>query len=234
MAAGEGPITAEVVAMRASHVRERIERAGGDPAAIRLVAVTKGFDGSIARAALDAGLFDLGENYAQELVAKAHDLEDLEDLGSPAPLWHFMGRLQTNKVRHLASLVGLWQSLDREELVREVARRAPGAAVLIQLNLSGEAHKGGCDPDRTATLVHLGRDLGLEVRGLMGVGPAGPPSAARTGFDLLVSLAEDLGLPERSIGMSSDLDVAVAAGATMIRIGRDLFGPRPPRPVDEP
>ena len=99
----------------------------------------------------------------------------------------------------------------------------------MQLNLSGEPQKGGCDPADAEALVDQARVLGLDVRGLMGVGPAGPPEAARPGFRRLVALAERLGLPERSIGMSADLEVAVAEGSTQVRVGQDLFGPRPPR-----
>jgi pyridoxal phosphate enzyme (YggS family) len=203
---------------------ERIVSAGGDPARITVVAVTKGFGPATAVAAVAAGLDVLGENYAQELLTKVEALA-----AGPRPEWHFLGRLQTNKVRHLAPHVDLWQSVDRPELVREIAKRAPGAAVLVQLNLSGEAQKGGCDVADTPMLVGLARDEGLDVRGLMGVGPAGDPADARSGFERLVALADAYELPVRSIGMSADLEVAVRAGSTMVRIGTDLFGPRPPR-----
>lgn len=224
------PTAVAEVARRADLVRARIRAAGGDPGRVRLVAVTKAFPVGVARTALAAGLVDLGENYAQELVAKARELEADPEPGGPVPRWHFIGRCQTNKVRHLAPHVALWQSVDRLELAREIARRAPRAAVLVQLNLSGEAQKGGCPPDQGAALVGACRDLGLEVRGLMGVGPAGPAEAARPGFRLLAALADELGLVERSMGMSADLEVAVEEGATLVRVGRDLFGERPPRP----
>ena len=96
-----------------------------------------------------------------------------------AARWHFLGRLQTNKVRHLAPFVALWQSVDRADLVREIAKRAPGASILVQLNLSEEPQKGGCRPADLPALVGLARDSGLDVQGLMGVGPAGEPEAAR-------------------------------------------------------
>jgi pyridoxal phosphate enzyme (YggS family) len=209
---------------RLAAVRRRITEAGGDPAAVTVVAVTKALPVDAVRAAAAAGLCDVGENYAQELLAKA------AELGDEAPRWHFLGRLQTNKVRQLAAHVALWQSVDRADLVREIAKRAPGAAVLVQVNLSGEPQKGGCAFDEVPFLVGLAGDEGLDVRGLMGVGPAGPPAASRPAFERLVGLADALELPVRSIGMSGDLEVAVAAGATMVRIGRDLFGPRPERP----
>ncbi len=147
----------------------------------------------------------------------------------PAPAFHFIGRLQRNKVRGLAGIVACWQTVDRVALAAEIARRAPGAKVLVQLNLSGEPQKGGCDPVEAEPLVDQARALGLDVRGLMGIGPAGPPETARPGFRRLVALADRLGLPERSIGMSADLEVAVAEGSTQVRVGQDLFGPRPPR-----
>jgi pyridoxal phosphate enzyme (YggS family) len=185
--------------------------------------VTKGFPVGVCRTAIGAGAVALGENYAQELLGK------VGELGAGPPAWHFLGRLQSNKVRQLAPHVALWQSVDRPGLVTEIAKRAPGAAVLVQLNLSGEPQKGGCEVGETPRLVGLARDEGLDVRGLMGVGPAGPPEAARPGFERLVALADALELPVRSIGMSADLEVAVAAGATMVRVGTDLFGARTPR-----
>ena len=127
-------------------MHERIEAAGGDPDAIVVVAVTKGFDSAAVDAAVTAGLVDLGENYAQELVAKA-------DGAPPGVRWHFIGRLQRNKVRSIAPHVALWQSVDRPELGVEIARRAPGAAVLAQVNVSGEPTKGGCAPDDVPGLV---------------------------------------------------------------------------------
>jgi pyridoxal phosphate enzyme (YggS family) len=202
-------------------VRRRIAAAGGDPAAIRLVAVTKGQPVDAVRAALAAGVADVGENYAQELVAKA------EAGGVDGARWHFIGRLQRNKVRLVAPFVALWQSVDRLSLAAEIADRAPGAAVLLQVDVTGEEQKGGCRPAFLPALLEGSRDLGLDVRGLMAVGPAGPPEAARPGFRLLRDLADRHGLEERSMGMSGDLAVAVAEGATMVRIGTALFGERP-------
>lgn len=210
-------------------VRERIRAAGGDPERIRLVAVTKAFGPEMVRAALAAGLRDLGENYAQELVAKHDALR--ADPPAALPTWHFLGRLQTNKVRLIASIVGMWQSVDRASLVGEIARRAPGAPVLIQINASGEDQKGGCTFDEAPALVEQAATLGLDVQGLMAVGTAADAAGTRAGFARVVALADKMGLHERSIGMSGDLEIAVGEGATMIRIGRDLFGDRPVRAV---
>jgi hypothetical protein len=210
---------------RVAAVRDRIAEAGGDPGAVRLVAVTKGFDAGVVREALDAGLADIGESYVQELVGKATELG--ESAGERGLRWHFVGRLQRNKVRKAAPHVWLWHSVDRLALGAEIARWAPGAAVLAQVNASGEASKAGCEPSMAPALVDGLVDLGLHVHGLMTIAPAGPAEGARPAFRTLRELAGRLGLGELSMGMSDDLEVAVQEGATMVRVGRDLFGPRP-------
>jgi len=208
------------VARRLLAVRQRIERAGGDPARVRVVGVTKGFGPDAVRAAREAGLGDLGENYAAELVAKAPAADD-------AVVWHFLGAVQRNKVALLAPLVGLWQSVAREAEGARIARFAPGAGVLVQVDATGLPGRNGCLPSDVGELVRRLLDLGLDVRGLMTVAAPGLP-AARAGFERVGQLADQLGLPERSMGMSDDLEAAVAAGSTMVRIGRALFGERPP------
>lgn len=208
------------VIAKVAEVRARIASAGGDPDRVTLVAVTKGFGADACRAALDAGVVDLGESYAQDAVAKIAEVDD------DRARWHFIGRLQTNKVRSLAGVISLWQSVDRDALVDEIARRAPGARILIQVNISDEAQKGGCRPDGAGALVARAAGAGLTAAGLMGVGPVGPPGAARPAFRLLASLADDLGLAERSMGMTGDLEVAIEEGSTMVRVGSGLFGPR--------
>ena len=165
------------IAARLVHIEERIERAGGDPEAVTVVAVTKGFDSSVVRAALAAGCVDIGENYAQELLAKASELPELtsgsigsddpgDALSPPAVRVHFIGRLQRNKVRQLAGLVSLWQSVDRIELGREIAKRAPGARVLMQLNVSGEPQKGGVPLADADALADELTALGLALEGV--------------------------------------------------------------------
>jgi PLP dependent protein len=145
-------------------------------------------------------------------------------------MWHFLGHVQRNKVRSLAAVVGLWQGVDRLAAGAEIAARAPGAKLLVQLNVSDEPARNGCPPDDVPALVGELRALGLDVAGLMAMGPPGPPERARPGFRRLVAMADDLGLAVRSIGMTADLEVAVEEGTTMVRIGRGLFGPRPERP----
>ena len=215
--------TVDDVRRAADRVRQRIADAGGDPAAVRLIAVTKGQPDEVVRSALEAGLVDLGESYAQELTGKA---EALGDGPAGEVRWHWIGHLQSNKVRQLAPLVHLWQSVDRLSLAAEVARRAPGAPVLVQVNVSDAPQQGGCPPARTASVVEGCTDLGLDVRGLMAIGVQGPPDAQRAGFRTVRTLADGLGLPERSMGMSGDLEAAVAEGTTMVRVGTALFGPR--------
>lgn len=218
------------LASRLATVRGRIEAAGGDPDKVTLLAVTKGFGAGVVRAALGAGLHDIGESYVQELVAKAADLEEILADDEAQPRWHFVGRLQRNKVRKAAPHVAVWHSVDRLSLGAEIARCSPGASVYAQVNTTGEPQKGGCEPARLPGLVDGLRDLGLDVLGLMTIGPEGPPEAARPAFRLLRELAEREGVAGLSMGMTGDLEVAVAEGATVIRVGSGLFGPRPVRP----
>lgn len=206
------------VAVALRRIRERIEAAGGDLGSVRILPVTKGHPVSAVRAARAAGLREAGESYAQELLAKAEEVDDVR--------WHMIGRLQSNKVRQIAGFVQLWQTIDRLSLAGEVARRSPGAQVLVQVNVTGAAQQGGCPPERVAALTEGCTDLGLEVRGLMALGPVGSPEASRAAFRRVRELADGLGLPERSMGMSGDLEAAVAEGSTLVRIGTALFGPR--------
>ena len=209
-------LTAADVAERVEAARARIEQAGGDPREITLVAVTKGFGPDAVEAARAAGITDLGESRVAELVAK-HDGQ---------PRWHFIGRIQRRDVR-AASGVDLWQSVDRVAAGEEIARRWPAAAVLVEVNTSGEAEKQGCALDETPGLVERLHELGLDVRGLMTIGPRGQAEDARAGFRALAAARRELGLAEVSMGMTDDLEVAVQEGSTMVRLGRALFGPRP-------
>lgn len=217
------------VAARLAEVRARIEAAGRVPDDVVVVAVTKGFGIDAVNAATAAGIADIGENYAQELAGK------VERAGIDAGRrWHFLGRVQRNKVRSIAAAVHLWQGVDRVSAGEEIARRAPGARVLVQVRLDtgapGGPARNGCDPDDVPQLVERLDNLGLDVRGLMAVGPAGPPELARPGFRTVSALADRLGLAERSMGMTDDLGVAVEEGSTMVRVGRGLFGARPGAP----
>jgi pyridoxal phosphate enzyme (YggS family) len=197
---------------------------------VAVLAVTKGFGPEAMAAAVAAGCPAVGENYAQELLAK---LDALGALDVPRPEVHFIGRLQSRKVRTVAGVVDVWQSIDRSVLVDEVAKRAPGARIMVQVNVSDEPQKGGCTPAEAPGLVAAARGAGLEVEGLMTVGRTGPPDAAREGFRMLRRLADEVGVRQRSMGMSEDLEVAVSEGSTMVRVGTALFGERPP-PAQRP
>jgi pyridoxal phosphate enzyme (YggS family) len=214
------------VAQRLRVVRARIEEAGGDPSRVRIVGVTKGFGPEAVVAARAAGLVDIGENYANELVAKAAEVQ--ADASSPSLRWHFLGAIQRNKVAQLAPIVEMWQSVARAEEGARIARFAPKAAVLVEVDTTGMAGRNGCPPGEVRSLVPRLRDNGLEVRGLMTVAAPGAV-AAQSAFGTVRRLADELGLEERSMGMSDDLDVAVREGTTMVRIGRALFGERPAR-----
>ncbi len=209
------------VAAGLERVRARITAAGGD-AGVTILPVTKGFGPDAIHAAIAAGCTAIGENYAQELVAK-RDAAELVAV-------RFIGQLQTNKIRLIAELVDVYETVDRPKLAREIAKRAPGAAVLVQVDTSAEPGKGGCPLDQVDELVELSSELGLDVRGLMTVGPTeGGPEAARAGFREVRRSVDRLGLTECSMGMTADLEVAVEEGSTQVRVGTALFGPRPVR-----
>jgi PLP dependent protein len=215
----------ESVAQALADVRRRIASATARPERVEVVAVTKGHGAEAVRSALAAGVLDVGENYARELLAKEAALPS----GSPHR-WHFLGAVQRNKVPELAALVAVWQSVDRAEEARRIASLRPGATVLVEVALFSGPGRGGVARPAAAGLVEEARSLGLVVAGLMAVGPPGPPEDAREGFRWLASEARRLGLNEVSMGMSADLEVAVEEGSTMIRVGTALFGPRPGAP----
>lgn len=213
------------LAANLAEVRERIDAAaraaGRDPGSVRLVGASKTVPAEDLAVAVGLGLTDLGENRAQELLAKAPVLEAL----GAVPTWHFVGQLQRNKVGALAPHVAWWHSVDRLPLGEAIAKRAPGARVLVEVNLGEEPQKGGAPPAEVDALVDALRALGLDVSGLMTVAPLeGEPARW---FAALAALADALGLPERSMGMSGDFEAAIAEGATMVRVGTALFGARP-------
>lgn len=212
------------IASRLAEVRARIadaaRRAGRDPAAVMLVGATKTVPTERILEALHAGLTDVGENRAQELLAKAPALATTD-----SPRWHFLGQVQRNKVKVLAPWVDLWHTLDRSVLADALARHAPGARVLVEVNLGLEPQKGGCEPGAVAELVERARELGLVVEGLMTVPPL--DADPRPFFARLRTMAEALGVPTLSMGMTGDFETAVEEGATVVRVGRAIFGDRP-------
>ncbi|MBM4396326.1 MAG: YggS family pyridoxal phosphate-dependent enzyme [Deltaproteobacteria bacterium] len=220
-------------------VRDRIEaacaRAGRDPAGVTLVGVTKTRGADVVAAAVRAGLADLGENYAQELVRKASGLP-----AGVAPRWHFIGALQTNKVRHVAGLISAIHSVDRPSLADELAKRLPAGAavdVFVEVGIAGEEQKSGMAPAGAEALCRRVLEVpSLRLAGLMCVPPdADDPEASRPHFRALRELRDRLldairppagRLAGLSMGMSHDLEVAVQEGATVVRVGTALFGRR--------
>jgi len=197
-------------------------RAGRSAAEVTLIGASKTVGPDRLTGALDAGLRDLGENRAQELLAKAPVLATHAN----PPTWHFVGQLQRNKVLGLAPWVRCWQTVDRVALGEAIARRVPGARILVQVNLDGAPGRGGCATGAAPALVAALRDLDLDVGGLMTVAPR--TGERRAWFAALRDLATSLELRELSMGMSDDFEAAIEEGATMVRVGRAIFGDRPP------
>jgi len=218
-------------------IRERIAEAarsaGRDPASVKLVAVSKTKPASDIAAARDCGQTIFGENYVQELVAKTAELP--RDLS-----WHFIGSLQSNKVRQLAGLVDLIHSVDRISLAREIDRQwgalGKSCDILVQVNIAQEATKSGTSAPELLDLVREIAQLPhLRIKGLMTMPPFfDDPEAARPFFRRLRELAGEIrtaGIPgvemqELSMGMSGDFEAAIAEGATLVRVGSALFGSR--------
>jgi hypothetical protein len=213
-------------------VRERVaraaERAGRRAEDVLIIGVSKTVDVGRIRAAVAAGLRALGENRVQEARDK------ITELGRPVP-WHLVGHLQTNKVREALELFDVVHSVDRIDLARELDRRARARGrpvdALVQVNVTLEPSKGGWPPEAVETAVEALTALGgLRVRGLMAIPPAVDRAEDSRGwFRALRKLAERHGLADLSMGMSGDFEVAVEEGATMVRVGTAIFGPRPPR-----
>lgn len=216
-------------------VRRRIEaacdRAERDPAAVRLVAVSKTFPAARVRALVDCGHTLFGENRVQEALSK------IEAVG-PGATWHLVGHLQRNKARHAVGRFELIHGVDDEKLARELDRRAEAAAVrqgvLLQVNLSSESSKAGLTPEALPALVETVAGLAhLDLRGLMTIPPPPErPEDSRRWFVALRELRDRLAdlpgrpLPELSMGMTDDFEVAVEEGATLVRVGRAIFGER--------
>lgn len=211
-------------------VRARIAsacaRAGRAPESVQLLAASKFQSPEAIRAAYAAGQRAFGENYVQELAHKAQALADLPDLR-----WHLIGRLQTNKVKDVVRLGCAVQSLDSLKLARALAQRAEPVRVYVQVNISEEPQKAGVAPGALPQLVAAARALPtLDLRGLMAIpAPSEDETEQRTAFRKLRELAAQLHLPELSMGMSDDLELAIEEGATMVRVGTALFGERPKR-----
>lgn len=216
-----------LIGQRLAELRLRIKSAGGNNVAI--VAVTKMFAADAWLAARTVGCDAVGENYAQELIGKAM----LVNLSERLPV-HFIGQLQTNKVKSVFDIVDVWQSVDRTAVVSELVKRQQKRGtdrqceIYLQVNTTAESEKGGCEPSAVQSLITQARAGGLLVSGLMTVGPTkGNPIQTRSAFRLLRRIGQDLGVERLSMGMTDDLEIAVEEGSTMVRIGTSLFGQRP-------
>ncbi len=223
-----GEIGARLDAVR-DRMRAAARRAGRDPESVRLLLASKTQPPEAIRAAYAAGAREFGENYVQEAVAKRESLADLGDLR-----WHLIGHLQRNKAKLAAATFAMIQSLDSEALAQALARarESPPIPVLIEINLGGEASKSGVAPASAGPLITAVRGL-VEVRGLMTIPPPGASAAASRPYfarlrDLRDHLARTckLALSDLSMGMTDDFEVAIEEGATIVRVGRAVFGER--------
>lgn len=223
----------ENLALLARRIRDCEQRYGREPGSVRLVAVSKTHPAASIRQAHAAGQVDFGENYLQEALDKMGELAAL-------PLcWHFIGPIQSNKTRDIAAHFDWVHSVDRASVAQRLSEQRPAARgalqVLLQVNLSGEASKSGVAPDDLAELAEAVAALpNLELRGLMAIpAPESDFERQRQTFRRLAAAAKALqarghsNCRELSMGMSSDFEAAIAEGATLVRIGTDLFGPRP-------
>lgn len=218
-------------------VREGLARAaaesGRDPASVKLVAVSKRHVAGDIRRLFEMGQVDFGESYVQEALDKQDTLSDL-------PIrWHLIGGLQSNKAKFVPGRFHLMHSLDSSKLAQVLHKKALATgtvqSVLLQVNLGGEARKSGTDQDTLPSLAEEVAGLtGLKLEGLMTMPPwADDPESLRPLFAGLRNLRDELEkrlgipLPELSMGMSHDYGAAVAEGATMVRVGTSIFGPRP-------
>ena len=225
---------AAAIAENIAAVRARIAaaclRAGRAPDSVQLLAASKFQDSAAIRAAYRAGQRDFGENYVQELAHKAAELGDLSELR-----WHLIGRLQTNKVKDVVKLGCAVQTLDSQRLCDALAQRARAQGqripVFVQVNVSDEPQKAGAPIADLPQLVAAACASGiLDVRGLMAIPrPTEDEQEQRAAFRRVRELAAELELPELSMGMSDDLEIAIEEGATLVRVGTALFGLRLPR-----
>jgi pyridoxal phosphate enzyme (YggS family) len=204
-------------------LEQRIDSARASDQDVELVAVTKRFSADVAAEAVRAGCRSLGENYAQELAAKAADLAGRE----LAPNWHMIGPVQRNKVKKIAAIVELWHSVDRISILEEIAKRQPGASVLIQVNFTGEDTKSGIAPSEIDSLVDFGVACGLDIQGLMTMGFTDTRLDPRPVFARCRAAVDTHRLQVCSMGMSGDFEMAISEGSNMVRIGSAIFGPRP-------
>jgi pyridoxal phosphate enzyme (YggS family) len=230
-----GKMVPESVEIIRNRIREVCLRCGRRPEDVLLLGVSKTFGIDKIREAVSAGLFDIGENYIQELDGKRSRLND------DRVRWHFIGHLQSNKVKYIADYIHLIHSVDNDRVAEEIQKRAEKAKrsidVLVEVHTTDEATKFGVRPENTLELVkRISSFDRVKVRGLMTLGPfSEDPEDSRPSFRQLADLAkritnegiDDVALQHLSMGMSHDFGVAIEEGATIVRIGTGIFGERP-------
>jgi hypothetical protein len=211
-----------------TEVRRRIvvacARSGRDPRGVTLVAVTKVFPASYVEHAIAAGVGDIGENRVQEAREK-------KPLVRGSARWHLIGHLQSNKAKDAVKLFDMIQTVDSVELAQKIARAAEAAGkrqeILLQVNIGNEEQKSGAERADVPALVQALRGIdALDLRGLMAIPPVGPVEETRRYFRELRALRDDLGVEQLSMGMSEDFEAAIEEGATIVRVGRAIFGSR--------
>jgi pyridoxal phosphate enzyme (YggS family) len=208
-----GGLTASGVRENLERVRERIAGAGGDPAAVRICAAVKYVPADELPVLAEAGITIVGENRAQELLVKQQDNRDLFE-------WHFIGGLQSRKVKDVAPNVALIHSVSSDSVLTQLEKH-PAPAVLVQVNVAGEASKEGVEPSELGAFIER---CPVPVTGLMTMPPlAERPEDSRPYFARLAELAAEHGLRELSMGTTQDFEVAVAEGATIVRLGTVLY-----------
>ena len=219
------PVRENVASVR-SRIAAACARAGRRPDSVTLIAVSKTFPASAVDEAIEAGITDVGENRVQE----AREKRPLVRAATPA-VWHLIGHLQSNKAKEAVRLFEVIQTVDSLELAGKIARAAESQGkrqeILLEVNVGGEAQKSGATKDVLAGLASDVRNMpSLRLRGLMAIPPAGTAEQTRPYFRELRTLRDELGLEHLSMGMSEDFEVAVEEGATLVRVGRAIFGSR--------
>lgn len=207
------------VAQNLLDLQRRIESTGRSLSDVRIVGVTKTFGEDVVRVAREVGLTCVGENYVEEIEQKRLSCSDVD------VTWNYLGALQTNKIARIAQNADVICGVSRIKEIEKIASVKDAASIYVQVDFTGAAGRNGADESDVEALVARAKDLGLDVNGLMCVAAPGN-DAARLSFSKLTILANSLGLKERSMGMTDDLEIACELGSTEVRIGRALFGPR--------
>ena len=221
--AGRGFVTSETyseeIKERLEEINKIIDAKAQNP--VTLIGVTKGFTHEEVNIANKLGIKNFGENYAQELLTK-------NPLADPEISWHYIGQLQSNKIRKISHLVDVWHSVTSLKLAKEIHKRNDQAQILLQVSLMGPSNSKGFEVEQLPQLISELRNKNIDISGLMTMGVPGDMVATRVVFKELRKLADTFELPECSMGMSDDFEIALESGASMIRVGSAIFGNRRP------